>query len=408
MSTFQTPAGMQHIRLYSADVIDDSEDEDGPSDGEVSDLDEDVPISELLQRNIEIMRSASITTVRHPGARADDEILIIKRPTASKIPYKFLHPSTYCNMKDLGNISQFAQLVDAPGNWEELYNPLVVEGSAVRIAFDDLRSLPHDAEESSISQEFSKLVVTMSNMLGIHVHPRAETKVIVGGILALGNYDVRSSTDVHFLKNGRNVLATEIKTDQTFPLGEVWYRKSRGAQVLSAMYAHNAATFLFTQKHWKLFVQNRNRSSVLTFPFDTVMSPRQNSFLMNRMGPTFLQAITICLLSNLDSGFDDVPSQSASEAIQFASPEPSRHKNVGSLEKPSKKARNSAADVPSTSTGGGCDAPRFKTGFREGKDVYSYVRVAPADVVQKIEEEISAEEKEQIDTRRATRISCNP
>ncbi len=119
--------------MYSADVIDDSEDEDGPSDGEVSDLDEDIPIPELLQRNIEIMGSAAITTMHHPGARGDDENLIIKRPTASKIPYNFLHSSMYCNMKDLGNMSQFAQLVDAPGNWEELHNPLVVEGSAVRL-----------------------------------------------------------------------------------------------------------------------------------------------------------------------------------------------------------------------------------------------------------------------------------
>jgi hypothetical protein len=408
MPTFQTPAGVQHIRVYSADTVDDSENEDAPSDGEVSDLDEDVPISELFQRNVEIMRSAALTTVRHPGARDDDEILIIKRPTASKIPYKYLHPSTYCNTKDLGSMKEFAQLVDAPGNWEDLHNPLVVDGSAVRIAFDDLRSLPHEAEESSISQEFSKLVDRMSVMLGVHVHPRAETKVIVGGILALGNYDVRSSTDIHFLKNGRNVLATEIKTDKTFPLGEVWYRKSRGAQVLSAMYAHNAATFLFTQKHWKLFVQNRNRSSVLTFPFDTILSPRQNSFLMNRMGPTFLQAITICLLSNPDSGSDDALS---SEAIQFASPEPSRHNSVGSLEKPSKKARNTATDEPSTSTtsmGDGCDTPRFKTGFREGKDIYSYVRVVPANVVQKIEEEISAEEKGLMNTKRAAMSSCNP
>ena len=118
----------------------------------------------------------------------------------------------------------------------------MVEGSAVRIAFDDLKSLPREAGESSISSEFTKLVANMSTMLGVHIHTRAETKVIVGGILALGNYDVRSSTDIHLLKNGRNVLATEIKTDQTFPLGEVWYRKSRGAQVLSAMYAHNCGS----------------------------------------------------------------------------------------------------------------------------------------------------------------------
>jgi hypothetical protein len=53
--------------------------------------------------------------------------------------------------------------------------------------------------------------VTISNMLDVHVHPRADTKVIVGGILALGNYHVRSSTNIHFLKNGRNKLTTESR-----------------------------------------------------------------------------------------------------------------------------------------------------------------------------------------------------
>jgi hypothetical protein len=117
--------------------------------------------------------------------------------------------------------------------------------------------LPDDAEESSISQEFSGFV-TIGVLLGVPFKPRAGTKVIAGGILALGKCDSRSSTNIHFLKNGKNVLATEIKTDKTFPLasGEVWYRKSRGAQVLSAMYAHNAPTFMCTQKHWQLFVQN--------------------------------------------------------------------------------------------------------------------------------------------------------
>ena len=189
-------------------------------------------------------------------------------------------------------MKEFAQLVDAPGNWEDLHNPLVVDGSAVRIAFDDLRSLPDDAEESSISQEFSKLVVVMSVMLGVHVHPRAETKVIVGGILALGNYDVRSSTNIHFLKNGRNKLTTESRpTNHSHSARCVTENVARKYFLLcmvtmqllfGSRKSTGAATFWFTQKHWKLFVQHRNRSSVLTFPFDTIMSPRQNLMMHSR------------------------------------------------------------------------------------------------------------------------------
>jgi hypothetical protein len=404
MSTFETPSGPRHIRVYDGEVKDDSDFEEDLTDGEVSDGEEDASISEFsLERNIGILRASKIITIRtHPD---DEHVLIIKTPTASKIPYKFLHPSIYSNMKDLGDMSKFAQLVDAPENWKELHAPLVVAGTAVRKIFDRLRSLPDDAPESSISQEFSALITCMSVTLAVDVVPRAETKVIIGGLLALKEYDIRSQTDVHFLKNGINVIATEITTNQAFHQDEVWYRKSRGAQLLTAMYAHNAPTFIFTQKHWKLFVQNRNRNCALTFPFDNVIgaSPRLNSILMKPMGPTFLEAITICLLSSLDSDpIDAARLESASEAIPFASPEQTRPKHLNkpqdSLHKSSKAARRSEEDGPSSSTRGGCDASRFKVGCRGGTDVYSYIRVAPADVVQRIEEQISAEET---DIRRA-------
>ncbi len=410
MSTFATPNGVRPIRLHSYGVLlnDDSDYDDGQSDGVVSDGDEDVPISELLDRNIGIIRSSTVITARHPGARDDEVILIIKNPTASKMTYKLLHPSTYCNVKDLGDMSQLALLLDAPVNWKELHDPLVVENSIVRIAFNNLVSLPDNAEESAISLCFALLIDRASIMLGIDVKHKAETKVIVGGLLALGECDVRSQTDMHILQNGRNVIATEIKTDKTFRQSEVWYRKSRGVQLLTAMYAHNAPTFLFTQKHWKLFVQKRDRSGVLTFPYDNIMgaSPRQNSILMKPMGPTFLQAITICLLSRLGSGSVDAAHPvSASEAIPFTSPEPSRARNTGErLQYPSKSARRSEADTPASGMGGGSDIPRFKTGCREGKDIYSYIRVTPVDVVQKIEEDISAEEKARMDVRRAVQL----
>ena len=387
MASFRTPdGGIQQVRAYLG-IVDESEIDDDPSDGEVSDHEEkDRPVGVLFERNKAFMRShlTRISTTRHPEADADCNILIMKKPSASKMPYKYLHPSLYCNMEALGNMDQFASRVHAPTNWRELHEPLVVGGSAVRTLFDRFRSLPDDASEQIVNNHFAGLVSVMSIMLGVHCQQGAETNVIVGGILALTNYDVRSKTDVHFLKNGRNIIATELKTEKSFP-EEVWYRKSSGVQLLCAMYAHNAPAFLCTQKRWKLFVQNEPRNSILTFP---------DSFRMHTMGPTFLQAITICLLSNSDSETFDALSSSAPIAIPFASPKPTNAANApvpGSVDRPAKRVCGSDSGTPQTGAGGGFGGSCFKVGVLDGKDVYSYVRVVPEQVVKLIEDAISAE-----------------
>ena len=78
------------------------------------------------------------------------------------------------------------------------------------------------------------------------INVKSETKIIIGGILAKYEYDLRSQTDVHFTNSiGVNLLATEVKTRQTLVEGDMWYRNSRGVQSLSALYAFNSPVFFF-------------------------------------------------------------------------------------------------------------------------------------------------------------------
>ena len=105
-------------------------------------------------------------------------------------------------------------------------------------------ALPENTLEADIQWQFGGLVSTISGRLGVVLVSSSETKIIVGGILARYEYDIRSKTDPHFLNaDGVHLIATEVKTRRTFGLGEMWYHSSRGIQVLSALYAFNCPTF---------------------------------------------------------------------------------------------------------------------------------------------------------------------
>jgi hypothetical protein len=148
---------------------------------------------------------------------------------------------------------------------------------------------------------------------------KIRNKIIVGGILAIYQYDLRGKTDPHFRStSGLNLIASEAKTHRAFGLGEMWYRCSRGIQLLSALYAFIAPTFLFTQRQWKLFVENTERNAILTFPYNDNPdhTPHVNSSLVQQIGTTFLKVIVICLLSrrvSLDESMKSITLQESSQ-----------------------------------------------------------------------------------------------
>lgn len=166
-------------------------------------------------------------------------------------------------------------------------------------------------EEEEKSVAFVHLVRSISSILHIKVSTDSEIKFMVGGILA--NLDVRGASDPRFhSKKGQYLIASEVMTKKSFLDGEDsqinqsthrWYQRSRGTQALSTLYAFNCPTFLLTQAHWKLFLENPERNAVFTFPYG--LATDQESFcppcLVRPMDETFIQAIVICLLSNRDA-----------------------------------------------------------------------------------------------------------
>ncbi|KAI9337242.1 hypothetical protein BDR26DRAFT_981135 [Obelidium mucronatum] len=292
-------------------------------------------------------------------------VILIRKPTAFNLLHRLLNPHIYRNIKDVGTLDELAALLDTPDNWEERYNQVVGDGYMIR-TLNRFHDLANDTAESDIQSQFILLVSNLPIVL-----------VLIWCLaLKLGSF-------------GRHLIASEAKTNRAFALGEMWYHGSRGIQVLSALYAYNSPTFLFTQKQWKLFVENSDRNAVLTFPYDDNPdhTPHVNSSLVQPMGTTFLKAIVICLLSrrvSLEESMKSTTLQESSEKKETPKKTIIKPKYFDTPE----KAKTQSARLQ------GQPKPSYVSGFDDaGLPIYSLIRVVPAELAARIEDEIALQEK---------------
>jgi hypothetical protein len=264
------------IRTYPNDYAQSDTESEGEARLEVvTENEEDHSISMRLQQNQQYMDqqitppSGNSTWVLEPqtwSATENSPVVLIRKPTASNMSHRLLNPFIYRNIQNVGTLDNLAMLLETPNDWEVRYNQAVADGHIIR-KLNRFSSLADDTLECDIQSQFIGLVEAIAVYLKIDLISSSETKIIVGGILSRYQYDLRSKTDPHFLNTSeKNLIASEAKTHRTFAPGEMWYHSSRGIQVLSAMYAFNCPTFLFTQRQWKLFVENHDRNAIMTFP----------------------------------------------------------------------------------------------------------------------------------------------
>ena len=325
-------------------------------------------------------------------------VILIRRPTASNLTHRLLNPFIYSNIHNAGSLQNLATLLNTPDDWEVRYNQVVADGDIIR-DMEDFRNLPDDTLESDIQGGFIGLVISIATSLRLRIRPKLETNIIVGGMLARNQYDLRSETDPHFQNtSGLNLIASEAKTHRTFATGEMWYHGSRGIQVLSALYVFNCPTFLFTQKQWKLFVENSDRNAIiLTFPYGVsdAHTPHVNSSLVQPMGTTFLKAIVICLLSQRVCLEESVIAVTLAESSQAKETPEKTTIKPKYFESPEKPTRHSAREKKETYFECGKKIPSFVSGYVEGRPIYTTIRVIPQEIVTGIEDEINMQEKKE-------------
>jgi hypothetical protein len=390
------------IRTYPKDYAQSDTESEGEAQFEVDTEDEEQnSISSRLQQNQQYMdqqitppsgeNSAWILEPQPWQTTEGTDVVLIRKPTASNLSHRLLNPHIYRNIRNVGTLDDLAALLDTPDDWEKRYNQITADEDIIR-DMDDFRNLPDDTAESDIQSQFIGLVSTIARSLRVRIRPKSETKIIVGGILARYQYDLRSKTDPHFLgTSGLNLIASEAKTHRTFAPGDMWYHCSRGIQTLSALYAFNCPTFLFTQRQWKLFVENTERNAVLTFPYDDNLdhTPHVNSSLVHPMGTTFLKTIVICLLSrrvSLEESMKSITLQESSPIKETPKKTIIKPKYFDTPEKPK---RQSARLL-------GQPKPSYVSGYDDkGQPIYTHIRVVPQEVVARIEDEIAVQEKKE-------------
>lgn len=390
------PTDNREIRTYPDTSVPEVEPNAEPPEIE-SDEEVQLPMNDRLLRNIVYMEErikAEPTWVLTPQTRNTSEgvpIQLIVRPTASLLYHNSLNPYLYRTVGDIPDMNHLATLLRAPLDWQAQYDR-VFANRCIADALTAFMALPDDTPEITIEHAFVGIVSNIAILLGLSIGSTSQTKVVVGGPLAKHEYDLRSSTDTHFFKLFSNIkmIASEAKTKKSFPPLHVWYNTSRGVQVFAALYAHGCPTFLYTQDQWKIFVENDARNAILTYPFDyTQELAHTGSVWAHRMGPTFIRAIVICLLSTRNEQVHtpekiplvfETPQTRAGRAGQNPSPE----------DQPAHEVRRSARLKKKSRT----LMPSFLSGYKNGVPVYSDIRVYTAEEVAAIDEQIETLEKQ--------------
>ena len=319
-----------------------------------------------------------------------EPVLTIKDPTCSGIYHRYLHPSLYRNIRNVGTLNMLAALIKAPTDWEDRYNEVITFGRGIVLnMLASLQGLHVMETEANVSAKYTVLVVTIANSLFMNVSYLSEKMVILGGLLAHGKYEIKSRTDpvFYFTDNMKKFLASELKREESFPQGEVWYRDTRGPQTLTALYAYNAPTLLLTQRQFKLFVENESRDQVLTYPFGDSVGDMDhiNSALMAPVGRNLVKVIVICLLAK----FDSLSAQSTQISVSATTPiiENISEKNKHSVNLPIKKRKKLDPSLPPPRQ------PQFIDGINlDGTPRYRIIKVYSDEEVHKWERKIAEED----------------
>ena len=116
-------------------VSDDDDNEDTTPGIEDSDIEDETGIAQLRDRNqlylISAMKNPAKWKVKTHGLGNGDEIQIITKPAASRMSYKLLHPSFYCDVNDLGDLDNLATFVSAPTDWKQTYDRIVAKSDRI-------------------------------------------------------------------------------------------------------------------------------------------------------------------------------------------------------------------------------------------------------------------------------------
>ena len=224
----------------------------------------------------------------------------LRKPHPNRMSHYWLHPGLYRALEPLTGSDALAQLLDCPSNWREQYEK-VKNTRTIQTLRSRWVSLDKNTPESDVRSRWSGLVDKVAYQLDQVGTAFRKKQFFIGGILAEEKYDFRGVADMAYrcLGSASYALSAEVKTTKSLDGTTIWYDGRRGVQTLSCLMAFDAPTFLVTPKCWKMFVLNKERNQILTYPFgkDDKLCSHHSSFQFAYMHPRLLEMIVLCILS---------------------------------------------------------------------------------------------------------------
>ena len=228
---------------------------------------------------------------------------MIKSPTASHIRHETIHGALILGLQESpGGLQGVADTLGADVDFETKFQEVMqFHGGMVKVYLKALVRLPEASDEDDIQGALGALINCVAMALNVTPVSKANARMAVGGILAQYQFDIRGETDICVRNtDGDCLLVVECKTRKSFRSEENWYRKSRAAQVLTALYHFNGPTILATNHYWKLFYENEERDTVFTYPTARQVGLHQprdfrNSLKLQVIGDDFIKVLIICL-----------------------------------------------------------------------------------------------------------------
>lgn len=313
----------------------------------------------------------------------DSSFILMRNPTTSQImDHRVLHPALFCQIQKLDSLDQLAQMVGAPSDWEAKYEQLIPGNETIQEYFTDFRNLPESAPENVVQSAFYNLFFSIRYYTKSFGQYMQGKPCVVGGLLASEEYDILTESGYIVYLGEEPVLATEIASTRSFNAITRWYQDSQTVRLFNMLYTHACPTLLFNQKVWKFFVENQDRTQVLSFPFDncTHLSRHANSCMVEKMGPTFLKTIFICMLTPVTfiRRLSLIAPSFSKSLIDFSDSDLSESESDNESSEIS-----SIVSEPRECTL--CSSPSFISGLDEnGNSIRTYIRVYSKEKVSKI------------------------
>ncbi|KAI3641448.1 hypothetical protein MIR68_000578 [Amoeboaphelidium protococcarum] len=367
-----------------------------------------LPLSQVqAQRQLEFLQfvsSANCMIEVRPngiGESTHDTVKLIKRPGASKLTHTLFHPSIYRSIQSLGHcedgLDQLAEFLGVEKRWKAAAAYCEVDAE-VQLK---LENLSIDLNESSFSSNLVQLVQVLGSILKVPTATSNEKSVVIGGVMCDHSYDYCSKMDVYLTKGRSNLpsspiyFGTELKTCTSYPDGHLWQSQSRLAQVLATMYSLNAPILLATPSQFKVFVENKDRNTIFTYPYDSLdgHSAYTASSCTDLVQRSLVKVLVILLSRFGDAKRFRKPARSQPAANSLAVQTPlnqGQFKFLDTVQKVAKKLDFSMVKLKKALTKEPAGSrvvgvPRFIIDYNnDGSPIYQEVRVAPPGIAKEL------------------------